>query len=1072
MRSDKLTTCFCRLAAKKTGILFILTIMLAAMLTFAGASMPVNAVQEDSFELLNEDASITSVLYNNTNGLPTSEANAIAQTSEGFIWIGSYGGLVRYDGKEFERMDMSYGTSGAGCLLADSRDRLWCGSNDSGLIMIYRDEVMRWNTDNGLPSVSVTNIAEDSSGNIYIGTINGMVIIDKDMKLHRLTDERLKNVYVQDMESGTDGMIYCVSKNGDVFAFRNGELLDYIFENEYISARATAVFQDKNDPESVYLGTEGYVVFHCRFDEIRNTKNGYDELNYIETNLLHNANDIKYVGDRMWLTFENGVGVLDQGSVKPIKNLHMNDKFGHIFSDHEGNTWITSSRQGVLKITYNRFIDLYDIYDMPDNVVNSTCIFDDKLFIGTDAGMTILDKDGAVDSFLCQYDNMDTGTSHKSNMLKVFDGMRVRSVVKDSRNRLWICSWNVLGLMCYDNGHIFVFNALDNLPSERVRTVYERKDGSLLVAVTGGVSIINNNKVVRNYGEDDGIKNTEILTVCEDAGGNILAGSDGGGIYVINDKGVRNLTKSDGLASDTILRLKPDRRRDITWVITSNSIGYITPELEIKTISTFPYRNNFDLYQNSSDEMWVLSSNGIYIVPTENMISDNAGIPALYTIADGLPCIATANSYSCLTDSGDLYIAGNTGVVKVNIEKSAESVKDYKASVPYIAADDKKIYPDENGNFTISSDIKKITIYGYVFSYSFNSPQITYQLNGFDDKSRKVSFEDFAPVDYTNLSGGEYSFVMDITDLRGDHHQTLTVNITKQKAFYEEVWFYIIAGIAGLIVMIAVLHLIVIMSLKKLKRKHREEMEKERISTELKTASRIQNDMMPGVFPAFPDRNEFDIYAKMLPAKEVGGDFYDFFMTDDDHLCMVMADVSGKGIPAALFMMSSKIILKNFAMLGISPAEILTRTNESVCLNNKSDMFVSVWIGILEISTGRLTTANAGHEYPAIMKPDGSFELLKDKHGFVIGGMEGIKYKEYELTLEHGSKLFEYTDGVPEATNAEKTLFGTDRMIAALNEEPSASPEKILANVQKAVDSFVMDAEQFDDLTMLCLEYK
>ena len=247
--------------------------------------------------------------------------------------------------------------------------------------------------------------------------------------------------------------------------------------------------------------------------------------------------------------------------------------------------------------------------------------------------------------------------------------------------------------------------------------------------------------------------------------------------------------------------------------------------------------------------------------------------------------------------------------------------------------------------------------------------------------------------------------------------------------------------------------------------------EKERIGTELHMANQIQESMLPSIFPAFPERKEFDIYATMDPAREVGGDFYDFFLIDNDHLCMVIADVSGKGVPAALFMMISKIIIQSCAMLGSSAGDILTRTNEALCSNNRMEMFVTVWLGILEISTGRLTAANAGHEYPAILK-NGRFELLKDKHGLVIGGMAGIRYKEYELNLDPGDKLFLYTDGVAEATRGGSELFGTHRMLDALNRNPGGDPEELLGNVRRAVDEFVGDDEQFDDLTMMCFEYK
>lgn len=247
--------------------------------------------------------------------------------------------------------------------------------------------------------------------------------------------------------------------------------------------------------------------------------------------------------------------------------------------------------------------------------------------------------------------------------------------------------------------------------------------------------------------------------------------------------------------------------------------------------------------------------------------------------------------------------------------------------------------------------------------------------------------------------------------------------------------------------------------------------EKERISTELQMANQIQESMLPSIFPAFPERKEFDIYAIMDPAREVGGDFYDFFLIDEDHLCVVMADVSGKGVPAALFMMISKIILQSCAMLGRSAGEILTKTNEALCSNNKMEMFVTVWLGILEISTGKVTAANAGHEYPVMMR-DGRFEIIKDKHGLVIGGIDGIKYREYEMQLRPGDKLFLYTDGVVEATRNNNELFGTARMLKALNRMASGRPYEILRSVRSAVDDFVGDDEQFDDLTMLCLEYR
>ena len=248
--------------------------------------------------------------------------------------------------------------------------------------------------------------------------------------------------------------------------------------------------------------------------------------------------------------------------------------------------------------------------------------------------------------------------------------------------------------------------------------------------------------------------------------------------------------------------------------------------------------------------------------------------------------------------------------------------------------------------------------------------------------------------------------------------------------------------------------------------------EKERIGTELSLAKRIQTDMLPGIFPAFPCRSDFDIFASMTPAKEVGGDFYDFFLIDDDHLALVIADVSGKGVPAALFMMGSMIRIKNSVEDGLSPAKALEKVNDQICANNKEDMFVTVWLGILDLKTGKLTAANAGHEYPVLKQPGGDFNLVKDPHGFVVGGIPDEKYKEYEWQLEPGAKIFVYTDGIPEAGKDRKNQFGTARLTDTLNAAKDESPEAILSAVHGAVNSFVGNAPQFDDLTMLCVEFK
>ena len=247
--------------------------------------------------------------------------------------------------------------------------------------------------------------------------------------------------------------------------------------------------------------------------------------------------------------------------------------------------------------------------------------------------------------------------------------------------------------------------------------------------------------------------------------------------------------------------------------------------------------------------------------------------------------------------------------------------------------------------------------------------------------------------------------------------------------------------------------------------------EKERIKSELGMATAIQVSQLPHLFPAFPDRKEFDIYASMTPAKEVGGDFYDFFLVDDDHIGLVMADVSGKGVPAALFMMVSKILIRNRVQNGEGPGEALRNVNNQLMEGNEVEFFVTVWLAVVEISTGRGVVVNAGHEHPVLRRSDGKFELIKYRHSLAVAAMEDVRFKEREFQLYPGDTVFVYTDGVAEASNSKNELYGTDRMLSILNQNLDADPEEVLRGVMRGINDFVDGAEQFDDITMLCFRY-
>lgn len=248
--------------------------------------------------------------------------------------------------------------------------------------------------------------------------------------------------------------------------------------------------------------------------------------------------------------------------------------------------------------------------------------------------------------------------------------------------------------------------------------------------------------------------------------------------------------------------------------------------------------------------------------------------------------------------------------------------------------------------------------------------------------------------------------------------------------------------------------------------------EKERIDTELLLASSIQSGSMRHTFPAFPDRDDFDIYAMVKAAKAVGGDFYDFFLVDDDHLAVVIGDVAGKGVPAALFMMVANIMINEHTLSGDSPADILSLVNNRICDNNPMEMFVSVWLGVLEISTGKLVCANAGHSSPALMRSNSEFKLYKSKHGLVIGAFRDVRYQNVEIQMEPGDKLFLYTDGILEATDKYGCLYGVENMLLSLNMNKNKSPQMIIESIGKNVSDFIGEVQPIDDMTAVCVELK
>ena len=713
----------------------------------------------------------TSLLYDNSTGMPTSEANAIAQTSDGFIWIGSYSGLIRYDGKNFERFDSSNGIASVVSLYVDSKDRLWIGTNDNG-VAVYKDgEFTVYGQVEGLNSYSIRAMVEDEEGNIIIASTQGLAYVDCENNFHIINEPQVNNEYICQLIMGPNDVIYGETLSGAIFTVKNKKVTTFMSGKEMDFGLVNSIFPDSENPGYVYIGTDESEVI---YGNIENDLEGYKVISVAP---LVNINSLSYVNGYMWLCADNGIGFIrDNNKFTQVKNLKMDNSIDKMMVDYEGNLWFTSSRQGVLKICECRFTDINKVAALGSMVVNTTCKYNDKLYIGTDKGLYIIDDNYKVKA---------------DELTKLLQDIRIRAIKTDSKGNLWLCTYSDYGLVKYDGKEIKNFTIDEGMVANRIRTITELSDGRMAVAASGGLCIIENDKVTATYGSENGISNTEILTVCEGKDGELYLGSDGDGIYVINGGRISRLGIEDGLKSGAVLRIKYDKYNDVFWIITSNSISYMKDGV-IDTVNNFPYSNNFDMHFKEDGTIWILSSNGIYVVNGTDLMKDDTLEYSFYDSKTGLPYVTTANSRNYLDEDGTLYISCSSGVCSVNINENDNISNEIKLGIPMIDIDGKKIYVGDNTSVTIPANTKRLTVYGYALTYSIKNPSISCYLKGFDDEPVIKPQYETEPQTYTNLDAGTYTYRFAIVNpLTGEEQKCIELTIIKQAAFYETIWFYL-----------------------------------------------------------------------------------------------------------------------------------------------------------------------------------------------------------------------------------------------------------------------------------------
>ena len=509
------------------------------------------------------------VLYDASNGLPTSEANCILATRDGYIWIGGYSGVVRYDGINFEKLPVSDGLTSARFMFEDSLGRIWVATNESGVVVIDGKDRIRYTKSDGLSSDSVRAFAEDSRGNVFIGSTAGISYVDAQMKLHRIDDERINSERILRLVSDPNKTVYGHTGNGEVFTVSTNGIGDYRSKSDTTMEKITTILPDPNNPGMLYFGTSSDYIYYGKLSD------SYSHMKKIDIKPAENIHWMDFACGRLWVASVHISGYVNEHDVfVPFETMPIKDAYEMITSDLQGNMWFASSRYGVMKFAADNFLDITGAAGIEPVVVNATCKRGTYLYAGTDNGLIVIDQN--------YHEKFNGLTEH-------FKNARIRCIMNDSRNHTWFSTYSSsLGLVRLDMGGALTdYTVKDGLPSNDIRCTYEMSDERIIVGTNDGLAILKDDRVVKSYSKKDGLKNPVILTVTEGFDGEIYAGTDGDGIYIIDDDEIKRLGTENGLGSDVIMRIKRDDKRNVLWVITSNSVEYIK-DGEIKSLTTFP----------------------------------------------------------------------------------------------------------------------------------------------------------------------------------------------------------------------------------------------------------------------------------------------------------------------------------------------------------------------------------------------------------------------------------------------------------------------------------------------------
>ena len=711
-------------------------------------------------------------IYNNANGLPGGEANDIASTSDGILWIGTYAGLYRHNGKEFRLMNEYDSIKAVRCLFVDGDGRLIVGTNDNGISIVINEEITNVLTEkNGLPSDSVRCITCSSDGTYYIGTSAELAVleINDGIRITSIVPEVNSAVRVA---ADDKGHIAAVSSNGKLYILSKGKVTSVLSlpSDKFVSA----AFSDEG---KLYAAGESNRLFVYSLE-------GDNQLALTETidcTKLEPINSLVFKDDILFLCSDSGAAYIDYNDRKEFHLIDtgiFNNSIDNMMEDYQGNLWFSSSRLGLLKMCESAFAEIYQNAGFSEAVVNTVTKFNGKIYFGTDTGLSMIDA--------------ETENPEENALTKKLAGLRVRCLMIDSKNRMWVCTYTK-GLYCMDvRGNISEY---ETTTGQQFRVLLELDDGTIVAAGKKGITFLQEGVAVKRLNAKDGLDNPVVLTLSQLPDGSLVAGTDGGGLAIIrNQKVEKLLKKSDGLTSNVILRTVNDtdlgQPTGGLYVITSNGLCYMNPDYSIRHLSNFPYSNNYDLVSTKGNDLFVLGSAGIFVVNRDELLSGEKLDYVLLDLKKGLLGSLTANSWNYVDEDNNLYLSCDTGASCVNLDSYDKNDRAYRMQLKSVIVNGKRHIVQKDIPFVIPSGSDSIEVVPEILNYSINNPYISLFMEGIDEKPNVMTQNELASVIYSNISAGTYNFHISMLDSRGRKVVEESVyTITKPYRIYDNWWF-------------------------------------------------------------------------------------------------------------------------------------------------------------------------------------------------------------------------------------------------------------------------------------------